>query len=156
MKKKTKIKTDPRLITPCGMNCAICSGYLAQTRDIKKRGVRRSYCAYCAGCRVQDKQCTLKRQCRLLRREEVKFCFECQKFPCERLKYLDKRYRTNFHMSMIDNLKYIQKNGLPKFLKQQEKKWRCSECGGVICCHNGICYDCGIDKLKKKKRLCRW
>ncbi len=28
------------LIAPCGMNCGICSSYLAGTRDIKTSGVR--------------------------------------------------------------------------------------------------------------------
>ena len=30
----------PDLIAPCGMNCAICSGYLAYKNDVKNKGVR--------------------------------------------------------------------------------------------------------------------
>jgi hypothetical protein len=44
---------------------------------------------------------------------------------------------------MIRNLKDIKKYGMDKFLKEQQEKYRCNECGGVICVHNGICYSCG-------------
>jgi hypothetical protein len=86
----------------------------------------------------------------------VQYCYECGEFPCRRLKALDKRYRERYHMSMIDNLAIIKEQGMLNFLKKEEKKWRCPECGGVICCHNGICFSCGLDKLKGKKRRYRW
>jgi hypothetical protein len=86
----------------------------------------------------------------------VEFCYECEEFPCENLKHLDKRYRTLFHMSFIDNLKFIKEQGLAEFLEHQQKKWQCPQCGDVICCHNGICFNCGLEKLKNKKKLYRW
>jgi hypothetical protein len=86
----------------------------------------------------------------------VKYCYECPDFPCPRLKRLDKRYRTFYRMSMIENLEYIRANGIKKLLEREEAKWRCPECGGVICCHNGICFSCGLERLKTKKRRYRW
>ena len=59
-------------------------------------------------------------------------------------------------MSMIDNLKYIKENGIGLFLEKEEGNWKCAQCGGVICCHNGICFNCGLDRLKNKKKLYRW
>jgi rubrerythrin len=59
-------------------------------------------------------------------------------------------------MSMMENLGYIKERGMNEFLEKEEKKWRCPECGGVISCHNGICYTCGLDKLKAKRRKYRW
>jgi hypothetical protein len=26
----------------------------------------------------------------------------------------------------------------------------------VLCCHNGICFKCSIDRLRTKKQLYRW
>jgi hypothetical protein len=26
----------------------------------------------------------------------------------------------------------------------------------VICCHNGLCFNCGLDKLRQKKHKSRW
>ena len=33
---------------------------------------------------------------------------------------------------------------------------RCPECGETISCHNGICYSCGLEKLKNKKKIHTW
>ena len=97
------------------MNCAICSGFLAYQNDVKSKGIR---IPYCTGCRPRDKKCAfLKKRCELLLDGIVKYCYECGSFPCERLEHLDKRYRTNFRMRMIDNLEYIKKNGINQFLK---------------------------------------
>ncbi|MBN1643471.1 MAG: DUF3795 domain-containing protein [Dehalococcoidales bacterium] len=142
------------LIAPCGMNCNICTAYMALKNDIRNKGVRE---AYCGGCRPRDKQCAiLKRGCTLLSGGGIKYCYECDEFPCANLIKLDKKYKTNFKMSMIENLEYIKKNGIAKFLKKEEKKWQCHECGQVICCHNGICYDCGLSKLRAKKDKHHW
>ena len=86
----------------------------------------------------------------------MRFCYDCKDFPCRWLKTLDKRYRTFYHMSMIENLEYIRDNGISKFLEREQEKWRCPECGGVICCHNGVCFNCGLDRLRQKKHRYRW
>jgi hypothetical protein len=145
---------NEKLIAPCGMNCAICSGYLAYYHDVKSKGIRMPYCI---GCRPRDKKCAfLKGRCALLMSNRVRYCYECSSFPCERLKHLDNRYRTYFGMSMIENLEYIKNIGIKLFLEKQEETWRCPRCGGVICCHNGLCYKCNLDKLRQKKHKYRW
>ena len=80
-------------------------------------------------------------------REKSQFCFVCENFPCERLKHLDKRYRTKYKMSMIENLELIKKLGLKKFVAKEKMRWACSECGGIICVHKGYCSSCG--KMKQ-------
>jgi len=57
---------------------------------------------------------------------------------------------------MIQNLEFIKKSGIRTFLEREKERWRCPTCGGTICCHNGICFDCGLEKLKARKRLYRW
>ena len=142
------------LIAPCGMNCAICSGYLAYKHDIKNKGIRMPYCT---GCRPRDKQCAfLKKRCELLITGKVEYCYKCSNFPCENLSHIDKRYRNHYKMSMIENLECIRDSGIDRLLVNEEEKWKCPQCGGVICCHNGICYDCGLDILRKKKTFYRW
>lgn len=37
-----KTETGPELISPCGMNCAICSGYLSYKNDVKNGSVKSS------------------------------------------------------------------------------------------------------------------
>jgi len=141
------------LIAPCGMNYAVCSAYLALKDDVKSKGVRMPYCA---GCRPRDKKCAfLKKRCNLLLNNKVRFCYECKYFPCKDLERIDIRYRNNYRMSLIGNLKFIKNSTLSEFLKKEDEKWKCPQCSGVICCHNGICFSCSLDKLRKKK-LYRW
>lgn len=144
---------EEKLIAPCGMNCAICVSYLAMKNDLKQQGFHKSYCE---GCRPRGKNCAfLKKRCELLGQGLVQFCYACDKFPCDRLKDLDLRYRTRYHMSMIDNLNSIKLHGIESFLKNETTKWQCPTCGGMICCHNGLCLKCDLEKLRQNQKY-RW
>lgn len=142
------------LIAPCGMNCGLCTRYLAMRNDLQNKGVSISYCA---GCRPRDRKCAfVQKYCDLLRKRQINLCYECPDFPCERLKKLDDRYCRQYRMSMIENQQYIRDYGMEKFLEREEQKWKCPDCGSVICCHNGLCYNCRVDELKNKKDKNRW
>lgn len=130
-------KFSPKLITPCGMNCGICISFFGYTLNGKKRKHP------CAGCRTTEKQCAfIKKQCNKLATKQIEYCFECIDFPCENLTKLDKRYNTKYGMSMIENLKHIEENGIVQFLENEEERWKCPTCNGVICVHNKTCYTC--------------
>lgn len=141
------------LIAPCGMNCRLCVAYQFKEHDINKRGFHRKYCP---GCIPRGKHCLhMADKCELIGKGKLRFCFECEYFPCKRLKSLDKRYRTKYHMSMIDNLRLIKEQGMDNFLDSESKKWTCPRCGDVICCHNGLCLNCDIEKLVNNRKY-RW
>ncbi len=141
------------LIAPCGMNCALCSSYLSLKNDLRREGFK----SYCDGCRPRDKQCAfLKKKCKPLQSGQVQYCYECADFPCSSLSHLDKRYRTLYRMSMIENLEFIRDKGIEQFMDKEEEKWRCPDCGETVCCHNGICFNCGVEKLKARKKWYRW
>jgi len=125
-----------RLIAPCGMNCGICQAYLRKDRK-------------CPGCHGEDTNksasavnCII-RNCGMVKRSQSGSCFECIKYPCNRLQQLDKRYRTKYSMSMIENLEFIKGNGLSAFVERENKRWLCQKCGGIICVHRGYCFNCG-------------
>ena len=149
-----KIENVADLVAPCGMNCALCSSYLALKNNLKSIGIRMPYCT---GCRPRNKTCAfLKKHCSKLLNGVVSFCFECSSFPCDRLKAIDSRYKTNYRMSMINNLVFIRDKGINKFLSKQKEFWKCPSCAELICCHNGVCYNCGRDTLINKKQKYRW
>ncbi len=128
----------PELIAPCGMNCGVCIAFFGFTLKGEKRKHP------CFGCRARTSHCALiKKPCNKLKTKQVTYCFECVDFPCKNLRTLDKRYRSNFGMSMIENLNYIQKNGIDEFLRYEQERWKCPRCGEVICVHNKTCYSCG-------------
>ncbi len=129
------------LIAPCGMNCGICSSYLAYKNNLKGKGFTN-----CIGCRARNKQCAfLKKRCKddlKLLKGKIQFCFECNCYPCEALNGLDNRYRQRFGMSMIDNLNEIKSKGIDYFIENQEIKYRCKKCGNFISVHSKKCFVC--------------
>ncbi len=148
------VELKAELIAPCGMHCAVCAAYLARENNLKDKGLS---LPGCAGCRPRGKNCALlKKRCARLREGQVQFCYECDDFPCRQLATLDRRYRTRYRTSLIENLVFIRGQGVEAFLQKEEDRWRCPDCGGTICCHNGLCYRCGLEKLQRKKQLYRW
>jgi len=128
-------ETMEELIAPCGMNCRLCYAY--QREKKKCKGCRGDIITLPNSCL----RCTI-RNCPTIANNISGFCYECDEYPCRRLKDLDKRYRTNYHMSMFENLEDIKNNGMELFLKQEEKRWACSECGSIICIHHNTCPVC--------------
>jgi len=126
-----------KLIAPCGINCGFCRAHL---RDRNK----------CVGCRTEIGfkpnhciYCSIK-NCEYLSNTASGFCYDCEKYPCTRIKHIDKRYRTRYNLSLIENLDQIKKSGLNKFVSAENKRWKCSKCGGSICIHTGNCIDCKV------------
>ena len=124
------------LIAACGMNCGLCIGYLRDKNP-------------CGGCFTKDDKNKPKvcRSCSIVNCEHLKlsksgFCFECEKFPCIRLKKLDSRYKTNYRMSMLGNLEHIQLKGLDDFLIEEEIRWKCNVCGAGLSVHRNYCLSC--------------
>jgi hypothetical protein len=124
------------LIAPCGMNCGLCMAYLRE-KDT------------CPGCRAADTRkkvsvirCKIK-NCGPMQKDSLKYCFGCDNFPCKNLRHLDTRYRTRYHISMIENLLTIKNLGIRRFLKKEKIRWTCPACGGTVCVHKGKCRDCG-------------
>lgn len=118
------------LIAPCGMNCGICRAYVENK---------------CTSCRIRNKNCTwIKKPCltKKISKGEIKYCCYCEKFPCPSLKKLDERYRKNYDMSMISNLKTIKSRGINYFIQQQEKKYTCPKCKKLISVHDNKCLNC--------------
>ncbi|MGE5174651.1 MAG: DUF3795 domain-containing protein [Betaproteobacteria bacterium] len=140
MKMKRSNPISEELIAPCGMNCAICSRYLAYVYNLKR--------SQCIGCRPRKERCTyLFEKCKGINhasRGNAAFCFECDYYPCKQISRIDDRYRKNYETSMKDNLEYIEKMGVGKFIEEQYKKHRCPKCGGLISIHNRKCFNCDV------------
>ena len=129
--------TLQQLVAPCGMNCVLCQAY--QGKGLACRG-----CGH-GGERKACQNCSIRKY-----ENKKTFCFECAKYPCNRLKALDKRYRTKYHMSMLENLAFIQKNGLDEFIRQQNERYRCSRCGKLRTVHQDYCLYCAqMDKASR-------
>lgn len=129
-----------QLLAPCGMDCGVCSAYLAYANQIPRK---RGEVIHCEGCRARGKHCAyLKGHCVRLASGQVNFCFECPKYPCERLKHLDERYRKRYTMSLIENLELIKKAGVQALIENQQARYNCPTCGQLRSVHNQRCFAC--------------
>ncbi len=120
---KTMKDITPDLIAACGMNCGICKAYLREKDP-------------CHGCRhAQENKPKTRVKCPLrgCTKRTGRFCCNCPDFPCGRLKQLDTRYRIKYGMSQIDNLEFIRKNGVRKFVASERIRWIAED--GIFCVH---------------------
>ncbi|PLX03128.1 MAG: hypothetical protein C0595_08250 [Marinilabiliales bacterium] len=135
---------NQELIAPCGMNCGICIGHLRDRKPcggcFKKEDVNKP--KHCRSCSIAN--------CELLKKTESGLCFECEKYPCTRLKNLDKRYRLKYGMSMIGNLDFIKDAGIENFIQYEEERWKCKNCGSGLCVHRDFCLNCNAERIKSK------
>jgi ribosomal protein S27AE len=127
---------DAALIAPCGMNCGLCRGYVRQKNPCPGcNGKDSGKPAYCVTCKIKT--------CEHIACGASAFCFECASFPCARLRQLDKRYRTKYGMSMVENLRAIQESGMGAFVAAEKRKWTCPDCGSLLSVHRPECGHCG-------------
>ena len=124
-------------IAPCGLICDLCLG----AQRIKNT---------CIGCNKEGNKPEYCKECIIKNCEEKKkngrlLCYQCSKYPCRRLKALEKRYSNKYGESLIEHFERIKTIGMQEFILEADKKWRCKKCGEYICVHRAICLHCGAN-----------
>jgi len=135
---RTEVSFERSMIAACGINCGTCMAFLR----VKNR---------CLGCRVDFDskrktclQCRI-RNCEMLTKTKSEFCYECQLFPCMKMVHINKRYRKRYRANLIQNLNTIKTNGMDIFLKSEEIKWTCPNCGATLSVHRNNCLKCSYE-----------
>ncbi|WP_455684939.1 DUF3795 domain-containing protein [Thomasclavelia sp.] len=125
-----------KMLASCGMNCIVCYKHLITKKYAKK----------CNGCKYDDE--TLPEHCRkckikdCAKSKHLEYCFQCEEYPCKRIKNLDKSYVQKYKTSLIDNGLFIKEKGIVVFLEHEKKKWACLDCNGIISLHDRFCSEC--------------
>lgn len=122
------------IISPCGLICDLCLGF-QRTKNT------------CVGCNEVGYKPYHCENCSIVHCPEKKggptlLCHVCEKYPCRRLKALDKRYRTKYGESLIENLSKIENMGITAFKEEAAVYWTCPECGKLLCAHRENCLYC--------------
>lgn len=126
---------DNNSIAPCGVICDLCIGFQRS----------KNKCVGCNSIGNKPYHCTVCsiKSCPEKKGDEKLLCNSCNKFPCKRIKNLDKRYTVKYTESPIENLEMINEKGFLEFIKIESEKWKCTECGHLLCVHKNSCLVCG-------------
>ena len=115
-----------KLVAPCGIDCGTCELYMSKDNEqlytyLISRGIPEDKIP-CAGCRNIEGYCpVIGEKCetyKCVENKGVKFCYECDDFPC--LKLLPSADRADVlpHNTKMFNLCTIKKIGKEKFVKE--------------------------------------
>jgi len=145
-----------KLVGICGIYCGTCPSYLAfQKNDmerLEKMSIEKGLYIHelqCDGC-LSDRLASHCIDCKhgfrtCAAEKQVKWCFECDDFPCQRLEDFKDVHIVNgisHHEHLIEELKYIKDHGIEDWVKLQDKKALCSGCGEVLYWFDRECPDC--------------
>ena len=117
------------IVAPCGLICDLCLGF--QRKKNKCPGCTGEWARPCSILKCPERQGDL-----------AKPCNACAKFPCKRLKSLEKRYSEKYGESLMENFRKIGALGLDGFLLEAEAEWTCPGCSALICVHRPDCPAC--------------
>ncbi|UCH88134.1 MAG: DUF3795 domain-containing protein [Thermoplasmata archaeon] len=115
------MKERPRKQYPslgcCGLDCGLCPRYYTEGS---------SRCPGCAGVDFYEKHPSCGYITCCVKKNGLEVCAECKQFPCEKFEpWLDKcTEHDSFitHGNVKSTMEYIQKNGVKKYIKNQEKR----------------------------------
>lgn len=128
-------ESSAMILAPCGLLCDLCLGYQRK----KNR---------CVGCLADGNKpnhcatCSIK-TCPEKRGDPTALCSACAKYPCRRIKDLDKRYKTKYAESILENFKTIAEIGMDGFMESSRARYACAACGVLLCVHAETCQACG-------------
>jgi hypothetical protein len=129
-----------RLDGYCGLNCGACPALLGTQAGTEVRpchGCKSDKIdpqRYCATCAI--KVCA--------RGRGFEFCIECPDLEsCDLLQKFIADEKWPYHQGVMNNMKFIKREGLTKWLDVQEQRWRCALCGTAHSWWDETCPHCG-------------
>ncbi len=137
-----------RYNTYCGLYCGACEVLKANRNGTLETTARKwkmkAADLACHGCKstvlsVYCRNCDIKN---CARRMKVGHCVDCAKFPCERIIALNND-QSPHHSIVLKNLKEIGDVGASAWLRRQDRRWRCKNCGERFSWYAKRCGECG-------------
>ncbi len=126
------------VIAPCGLICDLCSAFQREKNRCPGCTAEGNKPAYCMNCIVVN--------CPEKNGDPTKLCDVCSKYPCKRLKALEKRYKTKYGESLFENFQKIKQLGLERFKQEAEASWRCPDCKELLNVHRVQCSHCAFKR----------
>ena len=153
---------NPDFVAPCGLYCGVCAIYIAY-RDNNRKFKERLVNLYQGGIpgkgalpgheslTVEDIQChgclsgrpfVYCRQCAIKDCTKAKGyagCYECGDFPCEHIETFP---MTVGKKVILRAVPYWREHGAEKFVRDEEARYVCPQCGAKLFRGAGRCNQC--------------
>jgi len=150
-----KIKED--LIAPCGLYCGACSVRFASKQNDSKllnmiSASVKEYLGHpveiedlrCEGC-LSDVVAVMCRECQIrdcVLSKGLIHCSQCSEVPCQKI--IDfKNDEMVHHNEVVENINRHKAVGATEWELEQEKRWRCENCGEAVHWYANVCKSCG-------------
>lgn len=144
------MEVDKRLLAPCGLYCGVCAILIAHRDDnakFKERlvnvyGLKSVDEVRCQGCLSDDlfmycQVCPIRNCCE---EKGIEGCHRCDEFPCRFIEEFPMPVGKKVIMRAIPTWKVL---GTDRFVEEEEKRYRCPNCGYPLFRGAQRCRDCG-------------
>jgi hypothetical protein len=149
------------LAAVCGLYCGACEFYRAGHDDskLKRQEFLQSVAArlgspsldslQCDGCLGHGHLTPWCHQCALrlcpADKPGVIRCSDCADFPCSRIVDFNNDGMQH-HAEVLANLRQFREKGVGEWVKHEEARWRCSQCGNSLGWYDQTCLHCGAKR----------
>ena len=157
------------LVAVCGLYCGACTLYRVRRDDspqrleellhtLSQRGQAATHESNCDGCLSGGRLSASCRGCRMrlcaAEKPGVTRCSDCPDYPCSLISDFNSD-GVRHHAEVLDNLSQIQQIGPEAWLKGQQERWSCPECGTPMDWYARTCYRCETGQPHRLPRLPR-
>jgi hypothetical protein len=161
------------LAAACGTYCGACPAYLAkhgEDEQIKKELQKRSSSGpakatkgippsnwmdglLCDGCLSGGKLAAHCQRCNIrlcaLNKQDDSRCTDCEELPCYRITNLINMGRYLHRKEYLPNLEKMREMGVQEWVKKEEERWRCPQCGLPMSWYDAECAGCGEPRSER-------
>jgi hypothetical protein len=144
------------LIGVCGIFCGACPIYRADNdsdQELAQKMARQYNLSedqiHCEGC-VSDNTFLRCKVCGFrdcAKQKGLAYCFECVFQPCTKIFDLamncSRKYSMPHLVLCIGNLNTLRQEGVHEWLRKQEIRWSCTNCGKRLTWYSQSCPQCG-------------
>ncbi len=158
------------LAAACGTYCGACPAYLAKhTTDEQIRQKRISpepteaqpgippsgwmKGLLCDGCLSGGQLAGHCQSCSIrlhaLEKQNDARCTDCEELPCYRMTNLINMGDYLHRQEYLPNLQKIREMGVQEWIKYEEERWRCPQCGNPMSWYDAECIKCGAPRSER-------
>lgn len=143
--RKERLVNVDEILGYCGLYCGGCGAYQATAAgggiEYEPGSV-----TTCCGCNSSElslwcADCEIKT---CARETGVRYCLECEEFPCAKSRRFLDDARFPYHKDVPEMMARLREVGLETWAEEQSEKWICTNCGSNFDWFSQRCPDCAV------------